>query len=303
MKKLLSTKQVAQLLGVNEKMVYTLITDKGLPATKITGKWVFPEYLVEQWVESKTINYPVQREPLLQQPNLLVLAGSNDILLDRALALFMRTYPEQVAVFGNLGSLGGLNALRRGLCQVATSHLPEEDKDEFNFSYAAGELDSLPAVVNFSRREQGFLLAPGNPLGISSLREISEKNLRVVNRPLGTSTRLVFDRELVRAGIEHDQVPGYEREVQRHMDVGLEILGGRADIGPAIRPVAALLGLDFLPLHWERFDLIIPKDSFFLKGVQLFLDILRHEDFQALARELPGYDLSLSGRMMYPKNT
>ncbi len=302
MKKLLSTKEVAHLLGVNEKMVYTLITEKGLPATKITGKWVFPEHLVEQWVESKTINYPRRTEQLVQQPDLLIVGGSNDILFERALALFMRRHPGQAAVFGNFGSLGGLKALRRGLCHLATSHLPEEDKDEFNFSYAAGELEHLPAVVNFCRREQGFLVAPDNPLGIAGLGDIAGRGLRVVNRPLGTSTRLIFDRELRRAGLDAASIAGYEREMLRHLDVGLEVLAGRADLGPAIRPVASLLGLGFLPLHWERFDLIIPKDSFFLKGVQLFLDLLHQDEFRALGEELPGYDLSLSGKMMYPQH-
>lgn len=303
MKKLLSTKEVAHLLGINEKLVYTLITDKGLPATKIIGKWVFPEDLVEQWVESKTINYPVRRDEVMPQPDLLVITGSNDILLDRTLEYFMRTHPGQVAVFGNLGSLGGLRALRRGLCQLATSHLPEEDNDEFNFSYAAGALEQLPAVVNFCRREQGFLLPTGNPRQVRHLQDIVEKGLRVVNRPLGTSTRLIFDRELAQAGLDPEMIIGYDREVLRHLDVGLEILGGRADIGSAIRPVATLLGLDFLPLRWERFDLIIPKDNFFHKSVQMFLDLLHQSEFRDLAAGLTGYDLSSSGRMMYPKSS
>lgn len=301
MKKLLSTKEVAHLLGINEKLVYSLITDKGLPATKMTGKWMFPEDLVEQWVESKTINYPARRDEGPPQADLLVIAGSNDILLDRALEYFMRANPGQIAAFGNLGSLGGLRALRRGLCQLATSHLPEEDNDEFNFSYAAGELEQIPAVVNFCRREQGFLLPPGNPRQVNHLKDIVEKGLRVVNRPLGTSTRLIFDRELAQAGLDPEMIGGYDREVLRHLDVGLEILGGRADIGTAIRPVATLLGLDFLPLRWERFDLIIPKDNFFHKSVQMFLDLLHRPEFHALAAGLTGYDLSSSGRMMYPK--
>jgi putative molybdopterin biosynthesis protein len=298
MKKLLSTKDVARLLGVNEKLVYSLITEKGLPATKIVGKWMFPEDLVEQWVESKTVNYPAPREQAEPQADLLIVAGSNDILLDRTLELFMVLHPGRLAVFGNLGSLGGLKALRRQLCQIATSHLAEEDADEFNFSYAVDALSSVPAVVNFCRREQGFLLPRGNPLKISGLADAVKKQLRVVNRPLGTSTRLLFDRELSRVGADPEQVPGYDREVGRHLDVGLEILAGHADIGPAIRPVAGLLGLDFLPLHWERFDLIIPTAGFFHPGVQQFLDLLNQPAFHQLAEDLSGYDLRCSGRMM-----
>ena len=302
MKRLLSTKEVAHLLGVNEKLVYSLITEKGLPATKITGKWVFPAHLVEQWVESRTINVPqATTEPLKLQDNLLILAGSNDILLDRALPLYMHRYPEQLAVFGNLGSLGGLKALRRGLCHLATSHLAEEDGREFNFAHAAHEFDQMPAVVNFCRRERGLVVAAGNPLGIERVADIATRGLRVVNRPLGTSTRLVFDRELREAGIDPEEVPGYEREVPRHLDIGLEILGKKADIGPSIRPVASLLGLEFISLGWERFDLLIPKDGFFNKSVQLFLDQLYSPEFHALAEELGGYDLSFSGRMIYPE--
>lgn len=303
MEKLLSTKEVAEFLGVNEKMIYTLINEKGLPATKITGKWLFPKNLVEQWVESRTINYPKPLESTVKIPHLLLIAGSNDILLDQSLSLFRKKNPGYVALYGNLGSLGGLKALRDGLCHIATSHLAQEDGEEYNFSFAANELEELPAVVNFCRREQGFLISKGNPHGIRTVADIGAQNLRVVNRSLEASTRLLFDRELKKAGLDCRQIRGYEREFQSHLEVGMEVLSGRADIGPGIHAVASLLELDFLPLDWERFDLLIPKEGFFAEGVQMFLDLLHDTDFRTLDNGLAGYDLSLSGKMIYPQDT
>jgi excisionase family DNA binding protein len=302
MEKLLSTKEVAEFLGVNEKMIYTLINEKGLPATRITGKWLFPKHLVEQWVVSKTVNFPRQPESAVQVPNLLLVAGSNDILLDRTLALFRRQNPEHVALFGNLGSLGGLRALRQGLCHIATSHLAQENEEEYNFSFAATELEELPAVVNFCRREQGLFVPKGNPRNIEGVADIGDGELRIANRPLEASTRLLLDRELDKAGIDCRKVKGYDREFNSHLEVGLEVLSGRADIGPGIRAVASLLDLDFLPLRWERFDLLIPKEGFFAKGPQIFLELLHGSNFRSLAESLPGYDLSLSGKMVYPQS-
>ncbi len=128
MKKLLSTKEVAEFLNVNEKRVYTLIAEKGLPASKVTGKWLFPRHLVEQWVETQTINYPDTGKLLPIQQGLLILAGSNDPLLDRSISLFNTHFQAPLAVFGNLGSMGGLGALRQNLCHIASSHLLQEDE-------------------------------------------------------------------------------------------------------------------------------------------------------------------------------
>ena len=300
MEKLLSTKEVAEFLGVNEKMIYTLINEKGLPATKITGKWLFPKNLVEQWVESRTINYPQPVKTAVEIPHLLLIAGSNDLLLDRTLALFRQRFPDHLAVFGNLGSLGGLQALRQGLCHIASSHLAEDNEEEYNFSYAANVLKNQPAVVNFCRREQGLLVAKGNPKEITGVAHIGSADLTIANRPLQASTRLLLDKELKKAGLDCSKIKGYDREFQSHLDVGCEVLSGRADVGPAIRSVATLLGLDFIPLKWERFDLLIPKDAFFNKVVQSFLSLLHEADFRALTTSLTGYDLSLSGKMLYP---
>jgi excisionase family DNA binding protein len=304
MAKLMSTKEVSQFLNVNEKMVYTLVSEKGLPATKITGKWLFPQHLVEQWVEANTINFPKRDAGAAPYTGLLVVAGSNDLLLDRAITLFNTMASEHLAVFGNLGSMGGLRALRRGLCHLAASHLLQEDEREYNFAYATEELGNLPAVVNFCRREQGIIVRRGNPKKISGIVDLGKPGLRIVNRPLGTGTRLLLDRELNKAGIKGEKIEGYTREVQRHLDVGLDVLSGRADAGPGIRPVAALLNLGFIPLRWERFDLMASKERFFDEGVQRFLGLLHEPKFHHMVENgLEGYDLSMSGKMVFPHNS
>jgi len=304
MARLLSTREVSKFLNVNEKMVYTLVSEKGLPATKITGKWLFPQHLVEQWVEANTINFPKRDPGAVPYKGLLVIAGSNDLLLDRAITLFNTMHSEHLAVFGNLGSMGGLRALRRGLCHLAASHLLQEDESEYNFAFASEELGNLPAVVNFCRREQGIIVRKGNPKKISGVADLGKPGLRIVNRPLGTGTRLLLDRELNKAGVKGEKIEGYTNEVQRHLDVGLEVLSNRSDAGPGIRPVAALLNLGFIPLRWERFDLMAAKERFFDEGVQRFLGLLHEPKFHRVVKDgLEGYDLSLSGKMVFPHHT
>ncbi|MDO9565866.1 MAG: helix-turn-helix transcriptional regulator [Candidatus Desulfaltia sp.] len=303
MKQLLSTKEVAQFLEINEKMVYTLVAEKGLPATKITGKWLFPQYLVEQWVEANTINYPKPSTPLPPYQGLLIITGSNDLLLDKTISLFNTLYPGHVAVFGNLGSMGGLRALRQNLCHMASSHLLQENENEYNFDFATKELEKMPAVVNFCKREQGILVQKGNPKKINSIADIAGQGIKIVNRPLGTGTRLLFDRLLNKAGIKGEKIEGYHNEVSKHMDVGLEILSGRADAGPGIKPVASLLGLEFIPVRWERYDLLITKDRFFDKGVQLFLGLLQETAFYDLTKMFDGYDVSISGKVIFQQET
>ena len=299
MQKLLSTKEVAQLLGVNEKMVYTLVAEKSLPATRITGKWLFPRHLVEQWVEANTINYPQSVDHLPPYEGILIIAGSNDPLLEKAISLFNSTYTDQIAVFGNLGSMGGVRALRRNQCHMASSHLLQENGKEYNFDVAAQELEKIPAIVNFCKREQGIIIAKGNPEKIRAISDLKKPGLKIVNRPSGTGTRLLLDKALKAEGIKGDSIDGYHREVFRHMDVALEILAGKADAGPGIRAVASLLGLDFIPLRWERYDLLISKERFFDKGVQLFVSMLQEEAFHELGKSLDGYDLSTSGKMVF----
>jgi len=301
MKDLMTTKQVAAYLNINEKMVYTLVSEKGLPATKITGKWLFPRHLVEQWIETNTQNYPDNGNRMPPYQGLLIIAGSNDLLLDKIINLFNSRYSEHLAVFGNLGSMGGLRSLKQNMCHIASSHLLQDNDHDYNFSFASEELENMPAVINFCKREQGILIQKHNPKGLQAIADLGQKGLRLVNRDLGTGTRLLFDKVLQESGLKAEKIDGYHHCVNRHMDVGLEILSGRADAGPGIRPVASLLGLDFLPIRWERFDLLISKDHFFEQGVQYFQALLHEDGFADMAGSLDGYDVSGRGVMQYPK--
>lgn len=155
--------------------------------------------------------------------------------------------------------------------------------------------------MNFCLREQGILVQRGNPEGILGIEDLGRPGLRIANRPTGTGTRLLLDRELKKAGIEGNRIEGYNKELPSHLEVGIEVLSGRVHAGPGIRTVAKLLDLDFIPLRWERFDLLIRKDLFFEKRVQLFLGLLHDNAFHELTMELEGSDLKLCGKMVFPE--
>lgn len=299
MDEMLTTKQVAKYLNVNEKMVYSLIAEKGLPASKVTGKWLFPIDLVRQWVETGTENYPEVAQ-LPPYHGLVLISGSNDLLLDTLITTFNLKHQEHMAMFGLTGSMGGLKALRMNLCHIAASHLVA-DNQEYNFPFIKDEMAQAPAVVNLCQREQGLMIPKGNPLVIESVKDFSQKNLTIVNRRLGTGTRQLFDRELKAQGVSGESIKGYDNCVSKHMDVGLAVLSGQADAGPGIRAVANTLGLDFISLNWERFDLLVNKDRFFDQGIQLFLSLLKGKVIQRAAEQYGGYDLTMTGKMVYPE--
>ena len=302
MNQLLTTKQVSEFLNINEKLVYSLVSEKGLPASKVTGKWLFPKNLVEQWIETNTVNYPKTAESPSVSQAVLIITGSNDLLLDKVISLYNLHFPGTIAVFGNLGSMGGLQALRQSFCHIASSHLLQENGDDYNFEFASRELERMPAIVNFCKREQGILVQKGNPKKIKTVADLGQPGICIVNRPLGTGTRLLLDQELKKAAVRGDKIDGYNREVHRHLDVGLEILAGRADAGLGIHAVAGLLDIDFVPLRWERYDLMIFKERFFDANVQNFLGLLHDPQFFKLCESFQGYDVQLSGRMLFPKN-
>ncbi len=296
---LLNTRELAQYLGINEKKVYSLIKEASLPATRVTGKWLFQRHLVDRWLENHTENYPHsdQGEPDLK--NLLIITGSNDILLDQLLELFARRHRLPLPTFSNLGSMGGIEALKQNLCHLCSAHLLQPQEEEYNFSFIEEEFGDSVVLVNFCKRLQAILVAAGNPKGVSSLADLAGGRLRIANRKKGTGTRLLLEIELEQQGVSGEQIPGFHSEFPRHLDVGLEVAAGHADAGLAIAAVGDMLGLDHIEVRWERYDFIIAKGTFFNRGVQMLLSLLHDEEFRSLSQKLTGYDLSLSGQVLF----
>jgi len=188
------------------------------------------------------------------------------------------------------------------MCHIAASHLLQDDDQEYNFDFVSRELKAAsPVLVNFCRREQGLLTAKGNPEKIFNVSDLAKPEIRIANRPEGTGTRLLLDRELEKAKTEGSRIKGYDNELRSHLDLALEIFSGRADAGLGIRAVADLLGLDFIPLRWERYDLLVLKEHFFKQEVQLFLGLLHEPGFREMAKKIKGYDLSICGKMVFPQ--
>lgn len=153
-------------------------------------------------------------------------------------------------------------------------------------------------VVNAFVRELGLLVWTGNPRKIEAVGDLGRRGLRFVNRQLGSATRAFTDEALAAAGVEHGAVVGYREEVSTHWAVALRILRGEADVGVATRAVTAALSLGFVPLARERFDLVIPKETFFQPAVQALLEAIRSDRFRRGLERLGGYDWAQTGRVV-----
>jgi len=154
-------------------------------------------------------------------------------------------------------------------------------------------------VVNLFYRELGFVTARKNPLGIQGFDDLARKEVRFINRQPGAGTRVLLDIHLDRHGIEKSLISGYEEEVSTHLEVGLAVLSGKSDVGIASIAIANFLGLNFVPITRERFDMVLDQNLFFEKSVQILMDVLHDPAFRLRVEGVSRYDFSDSGRIMY----
>ena len=198
--------------------------------------------------------------------------------------------------------MGGLTALKNGNAHIAGSHLLDEETGEYNVSYLKKYLpDKDPVLVNLVYREQGLLVLPGNPKGIAAFKDLARADVMFVNRQAGAGTRLLTDLHLKKLGIEPSKVRGYDHEEYTHMGVASAVLSGAADTGLGILAAANALGLDFIPVAQERYDLVIPRAHYENPMVQALLEIIRGDaEFRAAVEAMGGYDTRDMGEILYP---
>lgn len=229
--------------------------------------------------------------------NTIFAIGSHDLTLD-LLAQFLAPLQRRLASV-NVGSLGGILALKRGEAHLAGSHLLDPESGEYNLAYIAEHLPGRKLrVVTLVGRTQGLLIAPGNPKKIQDLGDLRRQDITFVNRQRGSGTRLLLDFHLEQLGLNPSEIRGYDHEEFTHLSAAALVSSGRVDCALGIEAASQALQLDFLPLYSERYDLIIPQeyaDSDLLRPV---FDLLEDPQFRQAVSKRPGYDVSQMGNLV-----
>ena len=288
-KQLLTTKEVAAYLKINEKKVYQLIQEGTIPCTRVVGKWLFPLKQINRWLEEQT-----------ELSKNILVAGSDDPLLITLIEEFNRVhFPQHLAFHASVGSQRGLISLADGKAQIAGIHLFHPPTGEYNLPYIEKHLGEKKYVaVNLAYRHQGFLVQKGNPCGIHEIADLRQKKVRLINRNHGSGTRYLLDYLLEKEGLSSDQINGYNIERVTHLETGLAILRGDADVGMGIEYIAHLLNLDFIPLIEERFDLVTMKEGFAAHPLKDFFAFLEPEQLTLKTETFKGYDLRCCGSIV-----
>lgn len=230
--------------------------------------------------------------------NTVVIIGSHDNTID-LLADEIRRRGHDIRISsGNVGSLGGLTALRRGTCHAAGSHLLDTETGEYNISYIKRYLKGVKvSVFHLVLREQGLMVAKGNPKGIKSIEDLTRKDVTFVNRQAGSGTRVLLDYKLKQLGIKAEAIRGYDHDEFTHMAVAVDIVSGAADCGVGIYAAAKALNLDFIPMEREQYDLIFPSFVMEQAAIQMVLETIRSQEFKDRVIGLGGYDPAKSGEL------
>lgn len=287
---LLTTGEAADYLRLGERKLYELVAAGAIPCSKVTGKWLFPRHELDRWVLSGLAR-PVGMTPAEAPP---IVGGSQDDLLEWSL----RQSGSGLASLTE-GTEAGVARLLRGEIAAAAVHFHgAADEDNVAFVERMPQLhDAL--LVGMARREQGLLLPTGNPKGLGSLEDVIASRARLAVRQKGAGAQMLLEGLLARLGLSPGDLNRLEPACLSGPDLAAAIRDGRADCGVATRSAARSAGLDFVPLAWESFDLLMRQRTYFTPPLQALVGFLGGEAIRRRAAELTGYDLAPAGTIRY----
>ncbi|HZP68302.1 MAG TPA: helix-turn-helix transcriptional regulator [Pseudolabrys sp.] len=290
---LFTTAEAAAYLRLKERKIYEMVAEGTVPCTKVTGRWLFPKAELDHWLASS-----ISRPEGMTRPDAApIVSGSHDPLLEWAL----RESNSGLATLA-VGSEAGFARFMAGEAVAAAIHLHALDDIEADANLAAvrsrNDLQDT-VMIAFCRREQGFLVAPGNPMKLSAIDDIRKKRARIAMRPKGAGAQLLLLALLHRSEIPLDQLATVAPVCPTGPDIAQAVRAGRADVGIATRGVANATGLDFVPIVWEPFDLIMRQRDYFRPPLQALLKFFQSQELGARARELGGYDLNNAGTVRF----
>lgn len=297
--------EVAKILKISRFTVYELIKRGELAAYKI-GRKVRVEAgdleIYKQRGKGLLPANPVAETPkqdLVSSQDGLIICGQ-DVVLDVLTRHLERRMPHVRFLRNYIGSIDGLMALYRGAANLVTAHLWDSDTNQYNIPYVRRLLPGHRSiVVNLVYRDAGFYVAEGNPRDIHTWSDLAKPGVRFVNRERGSGARVLLDEQLRVHNIEHSNIKGYEREELSHLAVASCVARGEADVGLGIEKAARQVsGIEFLPIHRERYDMVLLKEDFAKPHFQAVMAVLCSSAFRNEVAGLGGYDISHMGEIM-----
>ncbi len=253
-------------------------------------------------IEGLNMHEPVTAEllrPMSAVNNTIVVVGSHDNTLDILSDQIRAVHINVVLSSSHVGSMGGLMAIKKGVCHVAGSHLLDTEDGTYNISYIKKYLSDIRVrLVHLVLRDQGLIVPRENPKKIKGIEALVREDITFINRQAGSGTRILLDYRLQQLGINPAKVNGYENEEFTHMSVAVGVLSGTADVGLGIYAAAKALNLDFIPVVTEQYDLVIPEAHFESQNIQILLETLHSAEFRKRVEALGGYSTAKTGKII-----
>ena len=289
----LTTAEAAEYLRLKERKLYELVANGALPCTKATWRWLFPKSELDRWLAAGL----VRPEGMPAAEPMPIVGGSHDPLLEWAL---LESHSGLALLAEGSGS--GFERFAKGEIAAAAVHLHRLDGDasDANVEAVKARPELYDAVlIAFARREQGLLLAAGNPLKIASLADVVARRARMAVRPQGAGAQLLLEALLHRAGAKPERLVRLDPPCPTGPDVAQAIRASRADCGIATRAVANAAGLAFVPLLWEHFDILMRQRHYFRPPLQKLVAFLRSSALAERATEMGGYETDHAGDVRF----
>ncbi|MCK1985557.1 MULTISPECIES: helix-turn-helix transcriptional regulator [Peribacillus] len=293
--------ELAQLLKVSKLTIYDLVKKGDLPIFRVGRQMRMDAKDLELYInnhKSSTSPVPVADSPKNEVKDSLVISGQ-DMVLD-ILGQYIQKDTSYKTLRSNTGSLSGLISMYNGDSDIVSLHMFDGDTGEYNLPYIKKILVGYPYILlNLVSRKAGLYVKKGNPFGLTTWTDLKHKDLAIINRERGSGARILLDEQLRIHSISSKKLKGYENEETNHLSVASAVSAGIADVGVGIEKAAKIVGIDFVPLITERYDLVILKSPKNEQLINVVKRILSSNSFQAEIKALGDYDISQTGSIIY----
>lgn len=290
--------EIASMLKISKHTVYEMIKRGDLAAFKVGNKMRIEENEFERYKASMSANPARSKES--QELHNLQLAGSHDFLVEQ-LVKYIASESNGLSITPSyIGSLEGLMMLYRGSADIAAVHLLDPASQQYNLPFIRQLFVHEPiTVMRLASREQGLIVAKGNPKNISGVKDLARNDITIINRQKGAGTRFLLDSFLANEKLEPAAVKGYSNEEWTHLGAAAHISRGSADAAFGIRCAASQLGLDFIPLTKEQFDLVFRWTPENREALKHLIDLIQLTNFKESIADMDGYDAEDFGEIIY----